>query len=380
MGVGGRVCFALATVLLSAGCSHATPHAVGTSKVETTPVRGAREIVRTVWPVDATVVWAWTAVDALGGTEHIVLTRDAGGSWSDVTPAGLTNQTGARRINSLFVLDAYHAWTTSGGIIDGAAQTVDSTADGGRHWSRLSRLPSPGCALDFVSPTRGWCVLDRATMGQDRIELFATRDGGGTWRRINPPNAPPAGCDKDVEFTYGMLDWAVTACLAGTPPIYRTRDAGAHWAKTTVQPPGGDLGSGAEFAGIPVVTSGRAAVAFDLDRQRTLIYRSSDRGGSWQPVRPPGRASLWAVDIRTAQSWILIHADQLLRTDDAGRTWTHTTMHHRFAAITNSYYDFAPLIDFSTHSTGWVRELEPSRLWRTSTAGRTWTEVTIPRT
>jgi hypothetical protein len=53
MGVGGRVCLALATVVLSAGCSHATPHAVGTSKVETTPVRGAREIVRTVWPVDA---------------------------------------------------------------------------------------------------------------------------------------------------------------------------------------------------------------------------------------------------------------------------------------------------------------------------------------
>jgi hypothetical protein len=233
MGIGGRVCVALATVGLLAGCGHAAPHIAGPSKIETTPVRGAREIVRTVWPVDARVVWAWTGVDALGGTEHIVLTRDAGGSWADVTPTGLTTQTRARRINSLFVLDADHAWTTYGGITDGAEQTVESTGDGGRQWSRLSRIPSPGCALDFVSPARGWCVLDRATMGQDRIELFATRDGGATWQRINPPNSPPAGCDEDVGFTDSMLGWAVTACVAGTPPIYRTAMAG----RTGPRPP-----------------------------------------------------------------------------------------------------------------------------------------------
>jgi photosystem II stability/assembly factor-like uncharacterized protein len=370
----------LATVALSAGCSQATPRGAGTSKIATAPVQGVREIVRTVWPVDASVVWAWTAVDALGGTEHILRTRDAGGSWSDVTPAGLTNQSGARRINSLFVLDGGHAWTTYGGITGDTAQTVDSTADAGRHWSRLSRLPSPGCALDFVSPDHGWCVLDRAAMGQDRIALFATNDGGSTWQRINPPNAPPAGCDKDVGFTDGMLGWAVTACVAGTPPIYRTRDGGAHWTRTAVQPRGGDPGSGAQFAGIPVVASGRAAVALDLDRRSTLIYHSSDGGDSWQPMRPPGPASIWAVDIRTPQNWILIHADQLFATDDAGRTWTRTTTDHHFGEITSSYHDFAPLIDFPTHSTGWVRQVEPARLWHTSTAGRTWTEVTIPRT
>jgi photosystem II stability/assembly factor-like uncharacterized protein len=96
-------------------------------------------------------------------------------------------------------------------------------------------------------------------------------------------------------------------------------------------------------------------------------------------VRPAGPAALWAVDIRTPNSWILIRADQLLATDDAGRSWTHTAMDHHFDAIIQSYYDFAPLIDFPTHSTGWVREVEPARLWRTTTAGRTWTEVTIPR-
>ena len=339
---------ALGTVLVLAGCSYAAPHPTGSSKIETPAARDVREIVRTVWPVDVSVVWAWTAVDAPGDTEHLALTRDAGRSWADVTPAGLTNQTAARRVTSLFVLDAGHAWITYGGIADGASQMVASTADGGKHWSLHADTPSPGCALEFVSPDRGWCVRDRVAMGQDRIDLFATTNGGGSWQRINPPDAPPARCDKDVGFTNGMLGWAVTACVAGAPPIYRTRDGGAHWVATTVQAPGGDLTSGAQFAGIPVAASGRAAVALDLDRH-TVMYRSIDGGTSWQPVHPPGQASLWAVDVLTPDTWILIHDNQLLRTDNGGRTWTHLTMSRRFGAISSSYDDFAPVIDSRLH-------------------------------
>lgn len=372
---------AMATVLLSAGCSQAAPNLpAGSPKIETTPGQSAREIVRTAWPVDANVVWVWTAVDALNGAEHLVLTRDAGRNWANVTPVGLTNETPARRITAMFALDAEHVWITYGGITDDAPQTVASTADGGRHWAPRAQSPSPGCALDFVSPARGWCVRDRAAMGQDRVELFATTNGGASWQQINQANALPAGCDKDVGFTDGMLGWTVTACVAGAPPIYRTGDGGAHWTTTTVPPPGGDLSSGAQFLGIPVTASGHAAVALDFDRHGTVIYRSVDGGSTWHPVRPPGRASLWAVDVHTPDTWTLIHDDQLLRTDDGGRSWTHITMDRRFGAISSSFYDFAPVVDFPTRSAGWVREFDTSQLWHTTTAGRTWTQVGIPRT
>jgi hypothetical protein len=118
---------------------------------------GRREAVR-----------ALTAVDALGGTEHIVLTRHEGRSWAGVTPAGLTNQTGARRITSLFVLDADHAWTTYGGITDAAAQTVDSTGDARlqlrrvmftmtrRHAGQPMWAPTCPCKIGSASRSTSW--------------------------------------------------------------------------------------------------------------------------------------------------------------------------------------------------------------------------------
>jgi hypothetical protein len=42
----------------------------------------ARESVGTVWPVNANVVWAWTRTEPVDGGEHVLLTRDAGGTWS----------------------------------------------------------------------------------------------------------------------------------------------------------------------------------------------------------------------------------------------------------------------------------------------------------
>jgi photosystem II stability/assembly factor-like uncharacterized protein len=158
-------------------------------------------------------------VDAVRGSEHVVVTRDAGGTWVDVTPAELMMQTPSRRITDLFVLDPEHAWLTVGGLADDTTQTLWSTTDAGRHWVRLSVTPRPNCALDFVSATRGWCVLDRATMGRDRIDLSTTGDGGTTWQQVNRQGSPPEACAKDVRFSTATLGWAVTACAAGTPPV-----------------------------------------------------------------------------------------------------------------------------------------------------------------
>jgi photosystem II stability/assembly factor-like uncharacterized protein len=386
-------CMVIAASAVLVACDSGAPRSVTRSSASAatathvpsasspTPSPSEHESVATVWPVDATVVWAWTRGEAVRGGEHLMLTRDAGTSWADITPPGLTRQTRARRITALFVLDADHAWLTVGGLSDGAPQTLLSTGDAGQHWRQLADTPRADCVPEFVSPARGWCVLDRATMGRDAFDLFSTGDGGTTWQHVNRHHSPPASCDKDVRFTDARLGWAVAACLAGTPPIYRTRDGGKHWTPSIVVPANGDRNGGALFGDIPVLAGRHGAVPFYPDRpQQPLIYRSSDGGTSWQPVRPPGPATAWRIDIRTPASWILLHGDQQLSTDDAGRTWRRTTMDHRFGLIATSYYDFAPVIDFPTRTTGWVVEFDTGRTWHTTTAGRSWTSITIPHT
>lgn len=386
-----RGCAAVAAAAALVACGNGAPDPApadqGTAKNTTTmptapstSTSAVRESVGTVWPVNAEVVWAWTTRDSVGGGEHVVLTRDAGATWSDITPTGLRIQTRTRRITGMFVLDPEHAWLTVGGLADGAPQTLLSTADAGRHWLRLAPTPRPTCAPEFVSARRGWCVLDRAAMGQDAFELYTTGNSGASWQHVDPDHSPPAGCDKDVGFTTATMGWAVTACAAGTPSIYRSRDGGKHWTACRVSPAGDVRNSGAMFGDIPVVVGSRGAAPFYPDRTRQpLIYRSSDAGASWQPVRPPGRTLPWHIDIRTPTSWILIHGDQRLSTDDSGRTWQRTTMDHHFGAISAGYYDFAPVIAFSTRTIGWVVESGTHRLWRTTTAGRRWTRIDIPR-
>lgn len=340
--------------------------------------RPAREMVRTVWPVGTDAIWAWTEADTVGGREHIWFSRDAGARWTDATPASLAVQTRSRRINQLFVLDRKHAWLTTGRLTSGGRATVWSTSDSGRHWLPRTHTPSANCRLDFVSPSHGWCVLDRAAMGRDAVKFFATHDGGTTWQAMKI-NGLPAFCDKNVQFSTTTVGWAVTACVADTPPIYRTRDGGVHWASERVVPPGHDPNSGGEFDGVPVVgPSGRGVLAFE--GTRTLMYASRDAGKSWRPTRVPGRSAHWSAATPSPATWILIHGRRLLRTRDGGRTWARTLMDHRFGEIVVGYNQAAPGIYFATADTGWVTGFRSGHLWRSTTGGRTWTRIEIPTT
>ena len=55
-------------------------------------------------------------------------------------------------------------------------------------------------------------------------------------------------------------------------------------------------------------------------------------------------------------------------------------MDRSLGPIAAGYYDYAPSIYFPTRSIGWVHAFDTPQLWRTTTAGRTWIRITIPRT
>lgn len=80
-------------------------------------------------------------------------------------------------LNALYFLNVRQGWIGGDG-------PVYYTADGGRHWRRLSTIP--GIRIDsiyFEDARRGWLLgFDFGRAGG----VFSTNDGGRTWTRVRP--------------------------------------------------------------------------------------------------------------------------------------------------------------------------------------------------
>ena len=178
----------------SSGPRATPPEAASTTRGGHTARQGAL-LVSQFTPIGADVAWATTEPAATSNPskpfpQRIIRTTDAGQSWRDVTPAGLTVATGDRYISTADFLDADHAWVVHSGVADGSPQTLVSTSDGGHHWSTIGRLPSPYCEVQFVNATDGWCVEVGAASGEDEVIVYQTTDGGRRWALVSKSASP----------------------------------------------------------------------------------------------------------------------------------------------------------------------------------------------
>jgi photosystem II stability/assembly factor-like uncharacterized protein len=347
-------------------------------------------------------VWAWTVDGAVGGTaQGLERSSDGGKTWSNVTPRGLNKGVGNRYIDSVFALDAHHAWVVYGGLhydpkLRYGFKKVLSTSDGGREWTVVGRRPTNwGCQLQFVTPSVGWCPEIDAAMGSAGVRLYRTEDGGKHWRlvsattlgRNNPPGAPastvgslPIGCDKSIQFTNTSIGWALFNCLTNSVPLYETTDGGTTWTRRGVSAPRGSHQGGAGFTGVPAFTGAKGAIAYNIEGPgyETLIYVSSDAGALWRSVTPPGRPRLWLVDVMTPTSWTLVAGRHILRTDNAGRTWRSIVGNANFKIR----YDCSGTVEFVTKNIGWIscNSSTGTSLWRTTNGGSSWRRIRVPGT
>jgi hypothetical protein len=348
--------------------------------------------LREVWPVGAATVWAWTENLSGYGAQAVELSTDGGASWVDATPAGLDEQVGDHVINGFSALDAEHAWIVYGGIASGSVQSIASTADAGRRWTVVGRLPSNyGCSLQFVSPDDGWCVAIGAALGSETVTLYRTQDRGTRWRVVsrtvpgaNPAGSLPFGCDKDIHFVSQSVGWAMFGCAGGIAPLYETLDGGATWIRRSVAAPAGVLGGGGSgFSDTPVVAGADGAVGYTIDspKPRSVVYVSRDAGVAWHAITPPGGPQPWLVDIITPTQWRLVAGDRILASDNGGRTWYTTTTNLKVEDYSLYASPAPPPIDFATTQIGWiVNQTQNPLLWRTTNGGRTWRDVSVPGT
>ena len=289
-------------------------------------------------PAGARTAWAVTSGNQLHNPPQAVLrTGDGGARWAHVTPPGLSHA-GRRlttNINAADFVGPERAWIAYGpyGPPEGP-QTLLTTSDGGRTWTRAGRAPR-NCDLQFVNPVDGWCVGIGGAAGSEFVTIYRTTTGGRTWRRASSngtsptPDSIPFACDKSVTFTSPTDGFAASICNGGGGYIYATSDGGSRWQRrlSLRSPVGGSDGAGftAVVAHGSDAAAGYTVQGYQTTPTTTVAYRSTDGGRRWTAVQPPGHPRGYQVSVVTPRVWRLVAGETVLSTDDAGRTWSRIT-------------------------------------------------------
>ncbi|MFH8788094.1 WD40/YVTN/BNR-like repeat-containing protein [Streptomyces roseoverticillatus] len=269
---------------------------------------------------------AWAA----GTKGTVLLTRDAGRSWRNVSPPGA----GALEFRDVEAFDARRAVVLA--IGEGEASRVFRTDDGGTTWTETFRNADPKAFYDclaFFDARHGIALGDPV---DGRFRVLATGDGGRSWRLL-PAAGMPAALPGEAAFaasgqcvvtargrTGGRDAWIATGGAASSRVLH-SADRGRTWTVTGTPVPAGDpargvfglafrdrahgLAVGGDYrTGQP---SGRAAAV------------SGDGGATWAAAaRPPGayRSGVaWLPRSRTTALAVGPTGSDV--TTDGGRTW-----------------------------------------------------------
>lgn len=267
---------AVASAVLGActGAPQSNAPARGLRWVPQTPPTAAG--LRGLSVVDADVAWA----SGTGGT--FLRTTDGGATWAADTLPGATGLD----LRDVHAADAGTAYLMSAG--EGDRSVIFRVTEGGRAWTSLYGIPGPEGFLDgmdFRGPRSGLAYSDPV---DGRFLVVETEDGH-TWRPL-PPESLPAALPGEAGFA-----------ASGTGIVVRGDRV---WFGT---------GGGAQ----------------------ARVFRSEDRGRSWEAVPTPMAAGAPGAGIFSLTFWddlngIAVGGDytkpgeragNVARTEDGGRTW-----------------------------------------------------------
>jgi len=177
------------------------------------------------------------------------------------------------------------------------------STDSGQSWRQAEVETRALLTGVFMHDARlGWAV------GHDEV-VVRTRDGGITWRRVHhaPENEKPL---LDVWFADARTGLAVGA-YGG---LLATSDGGDTWTTRSVH--GGD---DFHLNQIAAAADGTLFLAAEAGH----LYRSGDKGVTWQPLPSPYEGSFFGLLPRPDGSLLAFGLrGHLYRSPDGGRSWT----------------------------------------------------------
>ncbi|HBO43782.1 MAG TPA: hypothetical protein DD670_07590, partial [Planctomycetaceae bacterium] len=246
---------------------------------------------------------------AVGDRGTIWHTADGGRQWN-LQPSGVSCP-----LYSVSFLNERVGWAAGGSAQPyrhGSAGVVLATGDGGQTWKQASNAVLPAFRkIRFLGAKFGFAIGDASTMFPSGA--FVTETGGLDWQPIHGDHPPG--------WTTGDMTEPNTGALAG-----RLGAAAAVRRRTINRDRSPNLGHGT-LRGLQLVPNGYGWLVGD----GALVLLTGDWGLTWQatpgalPEGIPRNFDFSALAVRGARCWVAgTPGTRVLRTDDAGKSWTAT--------------------------------------------------------
>lgn len=343
--------------------------------------------------VDAQLGWT------VGDDGVVLATGDGGATW-------LPQQSGTSRdLAAVHFVDRNFGWAC-GGWRGRQPYLVLRTTDGGATWQDASFGSGFSCEdVFFVDANTGWVSGRDSSLD---AAIHRTDDGGRTWTRQTVPLPSGNTGVTAIRFADANTGWAATSSLYQSPrgALLHTIDGGATWTVQTYT--GKDYNDA-----LAVQDTQRVAVAsFQLlGTASAEVLVTGDGGRSWQRHTPPVLTYMRGLAFDGADLWIAADYSQIVRSRDAGATWTWESYAPLWRSIawrdarngwlvtgsrsgTDGYcrrttdggrtwlhdptQPGGAQVDFHDPLHGWIlQEGRSAVLWRTTDAGTTWSARSI---
>jgi photosystem II stability/assembly factor-like uncharacterized protein len=243
----------------------------------------------------------------------VIESRDGGATWSTRRPL---SDRGAAAAMGLPVF----IWTRSG--VEGDSGVPVSS--NGRRLQVPTRFYTG--AVAFQTEQRGLLASGEPTDG--RVPLYATHDGGRSWRALKLPK----GVSAEAEARIGP---GLAVIIAGFPGLLLTTDEGRHWSKLPLEDEYWDCGA-QRFGEGPYWLLCR----LDFTLGRTVLLRSDD-GEHWRKTSSRVQPDPNLIAVGPDEAWT-IGSKALWHTTDGGDSWRQVWPTLRPGARAHDVQHFRP--------------------------------------
>ncbi len=239
----------------------------------------------TLSAVSANVCWGVQQLEAGVTSPKYILTTNGGKTWivsSLKIPSGLG-------VQSIFALDAQTAFITADDPNNGTNSGIYKSTNGGSYWVKKGSAFTGGghpVSIYFFDFNNGICV---GNPRNNDFEIYTTADGGESWNQVPGANIP-APDFGDVTFS-SISSGSGNTFIFGTfnRRIYRSTDKGLSWQKISFST--SPSGAGVDIS-LKDSINGLACTYFGDHINRAA--KTTDAGLSWTSIsNPPSEPSAY---------------------------------------------------------------------------------------